>query len=97
VTLEVRIYWHRLPWRMKPGSAILNSGQWNGTTIQLQGRRNSRVPSAGKIVVMVFWNEKGVNLAKFLVKRTSVNYKCHIEMLRRMLVLIHFIPQEKCW
>jgi len=56
----------------------------DGTAIQLQGRRNSRVPSAGKIVDNVFWNEKDVTLAKFLVKRTSVNSKCHIEMCRSL-------------
>jgi hypothetical protein len=31
-----------------------------------------------------FWKEKDVTLAKFLVKRTSVNSKCHIEMLRSL-------------
>jgi hypothetical protein len=45
--------------------------QWNGTAIQLQGRRNSIVPSAGKFVVIVFWSEKGVALTKFLVEDIS--------------------------
>jgi hypothetical protein len=94
--MEVRIYCHILSWRMKPGSAILNSRQWIGTVIQLHGSRNSRVPSAGKVVVIVFWNEKNVTVAKFLVKRTSVNSKCHIEVLRSLNARLHpFYPMRK--
>jgi hypothetical protein len=64
--------------------------------VKLQGGRNARVPSAGKIVVIVLWNEKGVTLAKFLVKRTSLNSQCHIEMLRSLNACLDpFYPTRK--
>lgn len=54
------------------------------------------MPSTGKIVVIVFRNDKGVTLAKFLAKRTSVNSKCHTEVLRDLNAgLDPFYPTRK--
>ena len=79
VILEVRIYCHRLSWRMKPGSAILKSRRWNGTAIHLHGRRNSRVQLGGKIVVIVFWNENGVILLNYWSRGHQWTLKCHTD------------------
>jgi hypothetical protein len=54
------------------------------------GRKKFKsVPLAGRFMVAVFWDEKGVIFVSFLPRRTTVNSNCYIEALRSLNACLH--------
>jgi len=63
---------------MKPGSAILNP--YPSDIPKEEEIKNA--PSAGKIMVTIFWDKKGVVLLKFLPRRITMNSDPYSKTLR---------------
>jgi hypothetical protein len=74
---------------MKPGSTILNPNPSGSRWNDIPRKKFSSVSSGGKIVITVFWDEKGVIFMNFLPRRTTVNSDQYIETLRSLNDNLH--------
>jgi hypothetical protein len=57
--------------------------QWHNPKSSRKKKCKS-VPSAGKIMVTVFWDEKGVIFVNILHREARMNSDCHVEALRNL-------------
>jgi hypothetical protein len=69
--LEMRASYHRLTCGMKPESSTWNpnpsNNQWNDQMTFPKMKKFKSVPSAGKIRVVIFYDDRGVVLVNFFL------------------------------
>jgi hypothetical protein len=84
---EMRAFCHRLSCGMKPESSTWNpnpsNNQWNDQ-MTFPMMKFKSVPSAGKIRVVIFCDDRGVVLVNFLPWRTTMNSDHCIKTLRNL-------------